>query len=165
MGWSNHGRENGTTVLSGERWESTVLWKETFLLNTFTGEVTSFIFFKSTSILKLLSFYFLIILKFISSTILAHVIQKASWNWSHSSSADFGVSLLKINSWMCKMVLAAQPVKNLPAMQETWVWSLGREDPPEKETAAHSSILAWGTPWTEGPGGLQSMGLQEWWET
>ena len=51
--------------------------------------------------------------------------------------------------------------KNLPAMQETQVQSLGWEDPLEKEMATHSSILAWETPWTEGPGGLQSMVLQE----
>ena len=50
--------------------------------------------------------------------------------------------------------------KNLPAMQETWVWSLGREDPLEKEMAIHSSILAWEIPWTEEPGGLQSTGSQ-----
>ena len=54
----------------------------------------------------------------------------------------------------------AQMVKNLPAMQETWVQSLGREDPLEKEMATHSSILTWRIPWTEKPGGLQSMGLQ-----
>ena len=48
----------------------------------------------------------------------------------------------------------------MPAMQETWVPSLGGEDPLEKEVATHSSILAWKTPWTEKPGGLQSMGLQ-----
>ena len=51
-------------------------------------------------------------------------------------------------------------VKNLPAVQETRVRSLGQEDPVEKEMAAHSSILAWRTPWTEEPGGLQSMGSQ-----
>ena len=51
-------------------------------------------------------------------------------------------------------------VKNLPAMQETWVQSLGGEDPLKKEMATHSSILAWEIPWTEEPGGLQSMGLQ-----
>ena len=51
-------------------------------------------------------------------------------------------------------------VKNLPAMQETWVQSLGQEDPLEKEMATHSSILAWRNPWTEEPGGLQSMGSQ-----
>ena len=52
-------------------------------------------------------------------------------------------------------------VKNLPAMQEIWVQSLGWEDPLEKEMATHSSILAWRTPWTEEPGRLQSMELQE----
>ena len=54
----------------------------------------------------------------------------------------------------------AQTVKNLPAMQETWVRNLGWEDPLEKEMATHSSILAWGIPWTEEPGWLQSLGLQ-----
>ena len=48
----------------------------------------------------------------------------------------------------------------MPAMQETWVLSLGQEDPLEKEMTAHSSILAWKIPWTEEPGGLQSMGSQ-----
>jgi len=48
-------------------------------------------------------------------------------------------------------------VKNLPAVQETWVRSLGQEDPLEKGMAAHSSILAWRTPWTEEPGRLQSI--------
>ena len=52
-------------------------------------------------------------------------------------------------------------VKNLPAMQETWVQSLGQEDPLEKEIATHSSILAWRILWTEEPSRLQSMGLQE----
>ena len=56
--------------------------------------------------------------------------------------------------------LVAQSVKNLPAVQETWVWSLGWEDVLEKEMATHSSILAWKISWTEEPGGLQSMGLQ-----
>ena len=56
--------------------------------------------------------------------------------------------------------LAAQRIKHLPAMQETWIWSLGREDPLEKEMATHSSILAWRIPWTEEPGRLQSMGSQ-----
>ena len=56
--------------------------------------------------------------------------------------------------------LIAQMVKNLPAVQETRVRSLGQEDPLEKEMATHSSILAWKVPWTEEPGGLQSMGSQ-----
>ena len=57
--------------------------------------------------------------------------------------------------------LAAQLVKSLPPMQETRVRSLGREDPLEKGMATYSSILAWRIPWTEEPGGLQSMELQE----
>ena len=56
--------------------------------------------------------------------------------------------------------LVAQRLKHLPAMQETWVRTLGQEDPLEKEMATHSSILAWRIPWTEEPGGLQSMGSQ-----
>ena len=51
-------------------------------------------------------------------------------------------------------------VKNLPAMQEIWVQSLGWEDPLEKKMATHSSILPWEIPWTGEPGGLQSMRLQ-----
>ena len=51
-------------------------------------------------------------------------------------------------------------VKNLPAMQETRVQSLGQEDPLKEEMATHSSVLAWEIPWTEEPGGLQPMGLQ-----
>ena len=50
--------------------------------------------------------------------------------------------------------------KNLPAMKETWILSLGLEDALEKGMGTHSSILAWKIPWTEGPGGLQSIGLQ-----
>ena len=54
----------------------------------------------------------------------------------------------------------AQMVKNLPAMQETRIQSLGRDDPLEEGIATHSSILAWRIPWMEEPGGLQSMGPQ-----
>ena len=60
-------------------------------------------------------------------------------------------------SWV---FLIAQMVKNLPAMQETWVQSLGWEDPLEEGMATHSSILDWRIPWTEEPGRLQSMGSQ-----
>ena len=56
--------------------------------------------------------------------------------------------------------LVAQRAKRLPSMQETWVRSLGGEDPLKKEMATHSSILAWKTPWMEKPGGLQSMESQ-----
>ena len=56
--------------------------------------------------------------------------------------------------------LVAQIIKNLPAMQEVWVLSLGQEDPLEEEMATHSSILVWRILWIEEPGGLQFMGLQ-----
>ena len=56
--------------------------------------------------------------------------------------------------------LVAQLVKNWPAVPETWVRSLGREDTLEKEMATHSSMLVWKISWTEKPGGLQSMGSQ-----
>ena len=56
--------------------------------------------------------------------------------------------------------LVAQRVKRLPTVRETWVWSLGQEDPLEKEMATHSSTLAWKIPWTEESSRLQSMGLQ-----
>ena len=56
--------------------------------------------------------------------------------------------------------LVAQRLKRLPAVQETWVRSLGPEDPLEKEMATHSSTIAWEIPWTEEPGGIQSTGSQ-----
>ena len=67
---------------------------------------------------------------------------------------------LYMNTTQAVVSLVAQSVKNLPAMQETWVQSLGQEDPLEKEMATHSSVLAWKISWTEEPGGLQSMMLQ-----
>ena len=72
---------------------------------------------------------------------------------------------LLLRMWIyCKRIywssLVAQMVKHPPAMLETWVQSLGWEDPLEKEMATHSSILAWRIPWTEGPDRLQSMGSQ-----
>ena len=57
--------------------------------------------------------------------------------------------------------MMAQMVKNPPAKQETWVQSLGQENPLEKKMATHSTIPAWEIPWTEEPGRLQSLGLQE----
>ena len=56
--------------------------------------------------------------------------------------------------------MVVQTVKNLPAMRETWVQSLGWEDSLEEGMATHSSILAWRIPWTEEPDGIQSMGSQ-----
>ena len=68
------------------------------------------------------------------------------------------VSYISVNlSWAS---LVAQMIKNLSVMLETRVWSLGQEDPLEKGMTTHSTILAWRIPWTEEPGGLQSMGLQ-----
>ena len=75
-----------------------------------------------------------------------YVISKASCQWYTISSKFWGASLV------------AQMVKRLPAMRETWVRFLGREDPLEKEMAIHSSTLAWKIPWMEEPGRLQSMG-------
>ena len=59
------------------------------------------------------------------------------------------------------LLLRAQLPKNLPEMRQTWVRSLGQEDPLEKEVATYSSILAWRIPWTEETGRQQSMGSQE----
>ena len=59
-----------------------------------------------------------------------------------------------------RTVLSGLAVKNLPAVQETWVPSLGWEDPLEKGMPTHSSVLAWRIPWTEEPGGLWFMGSQ-----
>ena len=74
-------------------------------------------------------------------------------------------SQISINTWhlanssvLQLALLVVQTVKNLPAMQETWVQSLDWKDPLEKGMATHSSILAWKISWTEKTGGLQSMG-------
>ena len=76
-------------------------------------------------------------------------------------------SQISINTWhlanssvLQLALLVVQTVKNLPAMQETWVQSLGWKDPLEKGMATHSSILAWKIPWAEELGRLRSMGLQ-----
>ena len=69
----------------------------------------------------------------------------------------------RAGSILVRASLVAQMVKRLPWMQETWVWSMGWEDPLEKRMATHSSILSWRIPWTEEPGGLQSMELQRFW--
>ena len=72
----------------------------------------------------------------------------------------FDVTILSIVLQVSGAFLSAQLVKNLPAIQETWVRSLGWEDLLEKGMATHSSILAWRIPWIEEPGGLQSIGSQ-----
>ena len=69
-------------------------------------------------------------------------------------------SQTRLSNRTTRTFLVVQTVKNLPAMQETWVQSLGWEDPLEEGMATHSSILAWRVPWTEEPGRLQSMWSQ-----
>ena len=80
----------------------------------------------------------------------------------HAAFTD--LPLLSLNGSFAKPTESVSPVAqlvtNLPAMQETWVWSLGWEDPLEEGMATHSSILTWRNPMDRGPGGLQSMGLQ-----
>ena len=82
-----------------------------------------------------------------------HFLWKEYGSPRHRSRGSTGTPLLSPS-------LEAQKVKNLPAMRETWVQSLGWEDSLEQGTATHSSILAWRIPWTEEPGGLQSVGQQ-----
>ena len=88
---------------------------------------------------------------------------------SHSQSNDIALDIsfllwskikIKYLLWSKMAFLVAQKVKSPPAVQETRVWSLGQEDPLNKEMATHSSILAWKIPWTEKPGRLQSMSSQ-----
>ena len=80
---------------------------------------------------------------------------------------DHGILQARVLEWIkpgllhCRWILYQLSHKGSPSMQETWVQSLGQEDPPEKEMAAHSSILAWEIPWTEVPGRVQSTGSQK----
>ena len=80
---------------------------------------------------------------------MGYIVDGVTKSWTRLSKFHFRASLV------------AQLVKSLPGVQETWVWSLGQEDPLEKKMATHSSILAWRIPWTEAPGRLQSMWSQE----
>ena len=82
---------------------------------------------------------------------------KLTHTWTHITKARLWRVWKVILQWTS---LVAQMVKPLSTIRETRVRSLGREDPLEKEMATHSSILAWRIPWTEEPGGLQSMGSQ-----
>ena len=94
-----------------------------------------------------------------------HFVETDHW-WLRTllmTSLILKTTLIKVENNIYQMLLCAlvaQSVKDLPAMWETWVSSLGWEDPLEKEMAIHSSIPAQRIPWTEEPGGLQSMGLQ-----
>ena len=90
------------------------------------------------------------------------VTQSRTWLKWLSSSSPISSYLIVVNNFLWALLMA-QWVKNLPVMQETqeiWVPSLGQEDPLEEDMTTHSSILAWRIPWTEKPGGLQSMALQ-----
>ena len=75
----------------------------------------------------------------------------------------YGYIYIYTHTHIHRASLVAQRLKHLPPMPETRVWSLGREDPLEKEMVTHSSILAWRIPWTEKPGRLQSTGSQRVW--
>ena len=77
------------------------------------------------------------------------------WGWMNCSVTVFNIFPPYIGP-----SLVAQTVKRLPAVRETWIQSLGRNNPLEEEIATHSSTLAWKIPWMEEPGGLQSMGSQ-----
>ena len=82
------------------------------------------------------------------------------WTLSFSSFSSASSSPFLCMCLQIRASLVGQTVKNPLAMQETWVPSLGGEDPLEEGVATHSSVLAWRIPWTEEPGGLQSTGLQ-----
>ena len=91
----------------------------------------------------------------LSSFHLPSYFQDSPASWHVIALRPFLVWIIFYWSWASPVT---QAVKNLPAMHETRVWSLNREDPLEEGMATHSSILAWRAPWTEEPGGLQSMG-------
>ena len=96
--------------------------------------------------------------------------QKTQLEETDQASEPDMAGMLHLSNWELKtqfnnydkfrVSLVAQMVNSLPAMQETWVQSLGWEDPLENEMVTHSRILAWEISWTEEPGGLQSMGSQ-----
>ena len=88
---------------------------------------------------------------------------KTLWNWASWGKVSLFALKLSAKLLVCLSrgtSLMTQMIKNLRAIQETWVWSLGWDDPLEEGMATHSSILAWRIPWPEEPGRLQSMGWQ-----
>ena len=95
-----------------------------------------------------------------------HIFNSLLWQWEtlllFSSNAYFFflLVLLYLANWASQVAPWQRTHLPMQELKETWVWSLGGEDPPAKEMATHSSILAWRIQWTEEPGGLQSMGLQ-----
>ena len=90
----------------------------------------------------------------------ARILEWVAFPFSRGSSRSKDWTHISCVSGIAGASLVAQSVKNLPVVQETWVLSLGWEDPLQKEMVTHSSILAWKISWTEEPGGLQSMGSQ-----
>ena len=126
------------------------LW-DLFQLLTLCGQFCCYSFMLH---LRILQSSKRMLLKTLDSCILMYCVLKSVIIWYEEKGKNMYRSCQNQTS------LVAQMVKDLPAMQETWVWSLGWEDPLEKGTAAHSSILAWRIPWTEEPGRLQSMGSQ-----
>ena len=107
------------------------------------------------------------ILQIVHSMALKEPLPKASqtsWSllWSRTTKPRIPCAFpLYAFLWYSRAKMA-QMLKNLPAVQETWIWSLGWEYPLEEELATHSSILAWRIPWTEEPGRLQFLGSQGW---
>ena len=88
------------------------------------------------------------------------VCQRVRCDWACTSTWQHLYFKLRITILLIKYSPVTQRLKRLPAMRETWVQSLGQEDPLEKEMATHSSILAWRISWMEEPGGVQTIGLQ-----
>ena len=124
------------------------------------GKLTLYIICLSNIILFNHSFIYLFMSLYLCVDCFPHEIKTSQWWWKFDFSCwwSFLVVLL-----FCLFSLGfpyGSAGKELPAMQETWVQSLGWEDPLEKERTTHFSILAWEVPWTGEPGGLQSMGLQ-----
>ena len=108
----------------------------------------------------ILLYYILIIYYYIDLDLLVFIFFWLSITFWTNTDLISCLSLLFFIFWN-KASLVTQLVKNLPAMQKTWAWSLGQEDPLEKEMATHSSTLTWRTPWTEELGRLQFMGRTE----
>ena len=103
-----------------------------------------------------LNFLFVLVILFSN---IYFILARDEQTWKEEKKKLRKILLVIFAIYLCYRSVA-QMVKHLPAMQETWVQSLSWEDPLEKGMATHSSIPAWKIPWTEEPGGLQSMGSQ-----
>ena len=88
-------------------------------------------------------------------------IQSYQWWIYFMKTIAFKIQIWCFKNWEHTVFPGGSVIKNLPAMQKMWTWSLGWENSLEKEMATHSSIFAWESPWMEKPGGLQSMGSQK----